>query len=77
MIGNYGTSDYDALQLQFRRRLADGLQGVASYSWAHSIDTGSTGSVADSLAMFIRGNWEPTPTVAHPTSTFEIRRPWR
>jgi len=44
LIGNYGTSDYDALQLQFRRRLADGLQVLASYSWAHSIDTGSTGS---------------------------------
>ena len=44
LIGSYGTSDYDALQLQFRRRLADGLQVLASYSWAHSIDTGSTGS---------------------------------
>ena len=44
LIGNYGISDYDALQLQFRRRLADGLQVLASYSWAHSIDTGSTGS---------------------------------
>jgi hypothetical protein len=44
LVGNYGSSDYDGLQLQFRRRLADGLQVLASYSWAHSIDTGSTGS---------------------------------
>ena len=49
LTGNYGTSDYDALQLQFRRRLADGLQVLASYSWAHSIDTGSTGSGGETL----------------------------
>ena len=49
LIGNYGISDYDALQLQFRRRLADGLQVLASYSWAHSIDTGSTGSGGETL----------------------------
>jgi hypothetical protein len=44
LVGNYGTSDYHALQLQFRRQLAQGLQALASYNWAHSIDTGSTGS---------------------------------
>ena len=35
------TSDYDALQLQFQRRLSRGLQVLASYTWAHSIDYGS------------------------------------
>ena len=44
VVGNYGTSDFDALQLQFRRRLYQGLQALASYQWGHSIDTGSTGS---------------------------------
>jgi hypothetical protein len=44
LVGNYGTSDYDALQLQFRRRLSHGLQALASYQWGHSIDTGSTGA---------------------------------
>jgi hypothetical protein len=44
LTGNYGTSDYHALQLQFRRRLSRALQGLASYSWAHSIDTASTGA---------------------------------
>ena len=44
LVGNYGTSDYHSLQIQFRRRLAEGLQALASYTWAHSIDTGSTGS---------------------------------
>jgi hypothetical protein len=35
------TSDYDALQLQFRRRLSRGLTSLASYTWSHCIDYGS------------------------------------
>ena len=34
-----------ALQVQFRRRLSHALQALASYTWAHSIDTASAGSV--------------------------------
>jgi hypothetical protein len=45
LTANTGTSDYDSLQLQFRRRLSKGLQALASYSWSHSIDTGSAGSI--------------------------------
>lgn len=44
LVGNLATSDYDALQLQFQRRLATGLQALASYTWSHSIDTASAGS---------------------------------
>jgi hypothetical protein len=32
------TSDYNALELQFRRRLAEGLTALASYTWSHCID---------------------------------------
>jgi hypothetical protein len=35
------TSDYDALQVQYQRRLAKGFQALASYTWGHSIDYGS------------------------------------
>jgi hypothetical protein len=35
------TSDYSSLQAQYQRRLAHGLQALASYTWAHSIDYGS------------------------------------
>jgi hypothetical protein len=41
---NTATSDYHALQAQFQRRLAKGLQALASYSWAHSIDIASNDS---------------------------------
>jgi hypothetical protein len=45
LVTNAGTSRYNALQLQFQRRLSHGLQALASYSWSHSIDTGSAGSI--------------------------------
>ena len=35
------TSDYNALQVQFRRRLSQGLTALASYTWSHCIDYGS------------------------------------
>jgi hypothetical protein len=40
--GNGLTSDYDSLQAQFRRRLARGLTALASYTWSHCLDYGST-----------------------------------
>jgi hypothetical protein len=35
------TSNYQALQLQFQRSVAKGLQVLASYTWSHDIDFGS------------------------------------
>jgi hypothetical protein len=45
LVTNLGSSDYDALQMQYERRLSRGLQILASYTWSHSIDSGSAGSV--------------------------------
>jgi carboxypeptidase family protein/TonB-dependent receptor-like protein len=44
VFGNHATSDYHALQLQFRRQAYRGLQILASYTWSHSIDTASSSS---------------------------------
>jgi hypothetical protein len=41
---NMASSDYNALQLQYQRRLSLGVQALASYTWSHSIDTASAGS---------------------------------
>lgn len=38
IVRNRATSDYHALEAQFQRRLARGVQALASYTWAHSID---------------------------------------
>jgi hypothetical protein len=44
LIGNTAYSNYNALQVQYQRRLSDHLQALASYTWSHSIDTASAGS---------------------------------
>jgi len=46
-IDNTATSDYNSLQLQFRRRLSSGVQALVSYTWSHSIDDGSASSSAN------------------------------
>ena len=52
---NDATSDYHALQMQFRRRLARGFQALGSYTWAHSIDIVS----ADSLNSTPASGFDP------------------
>jgi hypothetical protein len=39
---NHGYSNYHALQLQYRRRMARGLESSVAYAWSHSIDNGSS-----------------------------------
>jgi len=46
------TSNYQSLQVQFQRRMEHGLQALASYTWSHSIDYGSTYSALP----LVRGN---------------------
>ena len=46
------TSNYQGLQVQFQRRMEHGFQALASYTWSHSIDYGSTYSALP----LVRGN---------------------
>ena len=41
LVENGLTSDYEALQVQFRRRLSQGLTALASYTFSHCLDYGS------------------------------------
>jgi hypothetical protein len=45
-----GNSNYDALQVQVNKRLSNGLQFTASYTWSHSLDEQS------GLGLFFTGN---------------------
>ncbi len=50
---NRATSSYNALELQFQRRLSRGLQSHLAYTWSHSIDNESNDSIANpSSAVF-------------------------
>lgn len=44
-VTNSATSDYNALQVQYRRRMSRGLQALASYTWAHAMDIVSDVSI--------------------------------
>ncbi|MGA3016378.1 MAG: TonB-dependent receptor [Bryobacteraceae bacterium] len=39
---DHGASTYDALEAQYRRHVARGLDAVASYTWSHSLDNDSS-----------------------------------
>ena len=69
LVTNGGNSSYNALQLQFQRRLSAGLQALASYSWAHSLDTGSGGS-SESISNALPS---ADPNVNRGSSDFDIR----
>jgi hypothetical protein len=69
LITNAGASDYNALQLQFQRRLSRSLQVLSSYSWSHSIDTASAGSLGNGSNALIALN----SNVNRGSSDFDIR----
>src|SRR6185312_1434879 len=63
-------SDYDALQVQFQRHLISGFQALASYTWAHSIDTASAGSAFGNQANALLPS---DPKANRGSSDFDIR----
>ena len=70
-LTNAATSDYHALQLQFQRRLTNGLQALASYTWSHSIDTASAGTLFGNEAnAFVPGT---SGRANRASSDFDVR----
>ena len=70
LIANSASSNYNALQLQFQRRLSRGIQVLASYIWAHSIDDGSAGSGVLTSNLGVPGSG---PNANRGPSDFDIR----
>ena len=60
-----GTSTYNALQLQARKRLSFGLQLTGSYTWSHSLDEQS------GLGLFFTGNNPAYPKSNYASSDFD------
>jgi hypothetical protein len=67
---NSATSDYHALQIKLQRRLSRGVQGLASYSWSHSIDNASTDAFASRLNT---PEGLAIPNIDRGNSDFDIR----
>jgi hypothetical protein len=66
---NSATSDYQALQAKFERRLSQGLQILASYTWSHSIDIAST----DTFNYLGAPSFIANPNIDRGNSDFDIR----
>jgi hypothetical protein len=60
-----GNSNYNALQLQARKRLSFGLQFTASYTWSHALDEQS------GLGLFFTGNNPLYPGSNYGTADFD------
>ncbi len=70
VTSNTASSNYNALQVKFDRRLSKGLQALASYTWAHSIDIASTDAFANYLNT---PGFIANPNIDRGDSDFDIR----
>lgn len=66
-IDNASESSYNALQVQFTRRLSKGFQALANYTWSHSIDNWSTDTSFDAPGFIY------DPDVHRGDSSFDLR----
>ncbi len=64
---SYGSSEYQALQTQFRGDITPTLYALISYTWGHSIDNGSQGS-----AVYLTEPGYPA-SLDRASSDFDIR----
>jgi hypothetical protein len=65
---NDARSNYNALELQYRRPLASGLQALLNYSWAHSLDNAS-----DDVTLGI-SNTIISNAADYASSNFDVRQ---
>jgi hypothetical protein len=74
-VQNTASSNYQSLQLQFNRRLSQGLQALASYTYSHSIDNASDGQVL--LSTSPAGSGFLNPSIDRGNSGFDLRHAFR
>jgi hypothetical protein len=55
LVDNTAASNYNSLQVQFRRQAAQGLDLLSSYTWSHSIDDASAGSFGSTSNTYVPG----------------------
>jgi TonB dependent receptor len=65
---NSATSDYQALQVKFQRRLSQGLQALTAYTFSHSIDIAST----DAFTLLNTSTSIANPNIDRANSDFDI-----
>jgi TonB dependent receptor len=74
-LRNASTSNYQSLQLQFNRRLSRGLQALAAYTYAHSIDNSSSAETV--LSTSVMGPNFLNADIDRGNSDFDLRHAFR
>jgi hypothetical protein len=69
VTNNQGISNYQAFQVQYQRQISHGLQALASYTWAHSIDNASNDWEGYSPTPLFRDNL----SIDRGNSDFDVR----
>jgi hypothetical protein len=69
--GNDGSSSYNALQMQFNRKLSERLLILVSYTWAHSIDNISNDAPYFGQVRTLTEYWDPN--IDRGSSDFDVR----
>jgi hypothetical protein len=67
VYSNGSFSDYQALQVQFLRRMTSGLQVIANYTWSHATDNGSVDGENQVPNRLV------DPNIDHGASTYDVR----
>jgi hypothetical protein len=67
VITNHDYSNYNALQLEFKQRLWNHLQILATYTWAHGLDNGS------GVALPVPYHTVYNPNLDYGNSDFDVR----
>jgi hypothetical protein len=68
LTNNGDTSNYNAAQVQYKKRMSHGLQALLNYTWSHSFDTNS-----DDTNTTVPGTFLPVPG-QRGTSDFDVRQ---
>jgi hypothetical protein len=68
-VSNFATSDYNSLQMQFKRRMTRRLQALLAYTWSKSLDTASDESINNLYAPGPR----LSPSLDRGPSSFDVR----
>lgn len=75
IYGNFASSNYNSLQTKFQRQFSNGLSGIASYTWSHSIDNSSLDTaVKNYLPMAAQLSSNLPATLLRASSDFDVRQ---
>mgnify|MGYP006207053097 CR=1 FL=1 len=73
VVGGYPQSNYNAMQVNFKRNLSQGLRFNANYTWSHTIDDVVNDPVAK---MKVLGFYKLHCWVARENETSDLERQW-